>query len=75
MALDKADREKAAFARHLGLFLFRVMLLSLANNPSVFQQLMSLNEIEDFAMVYLDDILVFSETPEQHFDHLRQVLG
>lgn len=33
-----------------------------------------LGGIENFAMTYLDDILVFSETPE-HFAHLKQVLG
>lgn len=77
MAFDEAYREKAAFAYHMGRFQFRVMLFDLANASGIFQQLMFivLNGIEDFAMAYLDDILVFSETSEQHFDPFRQVLG
>lgn len=59
----------------MGLFQLRVMPFGLANAPGIFQQLMSivLGGMESFAMAYLDDILVFSETPEQHFDNLRQV--
>lgn len=55
-----------------------VMTFGLANAPGIFQQLIVNSTgggIENFAMAYLDDILVFSETPEQHFDHLKQVLG
>lgn len=67
MALDEANRDKAAFACHLVLFQFRVMSFGFA--PGIFQQLTSivLNDNEDFAMAYL----VFSGTPGQHFDHLR----
>lgn len=77
VALDEADGEKAVFACHMGLFQLKVITFGLANAPGKFQQLMSivLEGIESFAMVYLDDILVFSETPEQHFNHLRQVFG
>lgn len=77
VALDEADREMAAFACHLGLFQFKVMPFGSANAPETFQQLMPivLEGIETFAVAYLDDILVFLETPEQHFDHLKQVLG
>lgn len=75
VALDETDREKAAC--YMGLFLFRVMSFGLASAPGIFQQLMSvvLGGMVMFIMAYLDDILVFSETLEQHFDHLRQVLG
>lgn len=77
MVLDEVDREKAAFVYHLGLFQFRVISFSLANAPGIFQQLMSivLSGIEDFIMAYLSNILEFSEMPEQHFNHLRQVLS
>lgn len=77
MALDEADREKAAFVCHLGLFQFRVISLSLANALGIFPQLMSivLSGIEDFVMAYLSNILVFLEMSEQHCDNLRQVLG
>lgn len=77
VTLYEADKEKAAFACHTGWFQFRVMPLGLANAPGIFQQLMSivLSKMESFATAYLDDILVLSEIPEQHFDHLRQLLG
>ena len=64
--------EKTAFATYQGLYEFTVML---KNTPGVFQHLMQralmgLNPEE----VYLDDLLVFSETFEQHLEHLHRVL-
>ena len=41
VALDEADREKTAFACHVGLYQFRVLPFGLANSPGIFQQLMS----------------------------------
>ena len=75
VALNEEDREKTAFTCHMGLFNFRVMPFGLANAPGVFSQLMSivLNGMEMFAMAYLDDIMVFSRSPEEHFEHLQQV--
>lgn len=69
VALNEADHEKAVFECHMRLYQFRVMPYWLG----IFQQLMSivLSKIEVCAMAYLDDILVFSETPEEHFNHLR----
>lgn len=75
VALDEADKEKAAFACHLVLFQFRVMPFGLANAPGICRQLIVLGGCESFAIAYLDDILIFSETVEQHFFHLKQVLG
>ena len=51
------------------------MPFGLANAPVVFSQLMSivLDGIETFAMAYLDDIMVFSRSPEEHFEHLQRV--
>ena len=59
VALDQADREKAAFVCHSGLFQFRVMPFGFANAPGVFQQLMSIvfGGLEGFSMAYIDDIL------------------
>ena len=69
VALDQADREKAAFVSHSGLFQFRVMPFGLANAPGGFQQLMSivLGGLEGFSMAYIDDILVFSSSINEHF--------
>ena len=65
--------EKTAFITHQGLFEFNVMPFGLRNSPSVFQRLMQralagLNPENgpDFVSVFLDDVLVFSETFEEH---------
>ena len=73
VALERMDREKTAFTGHMGLFNFRVMPLGLSNAPGVFTQLMSEGS-EGFAMAYLDDMLVFSKTPEEHLVHQQQVM-
>ena len=75
------SQEKTAFMTQQGLFEFRVMPFGLTNAPAVFQRLMQqvvtpLNPSAgpDFVSVYLDDILVFSRTLEQHIHHLRTVI-
>ena len=72
---------KTAFATPHGLFKFRVMPFGLTNAPSVFQRLMQrvlagLNPIDgpSFVSVYIDDVLVYSRTMEEHLVHLRNVL-
>ena len=79
--LHPDSRAKSAFVTHQGLYEFRVMPSGLKNASAVFQRLMQkvlmgLNPETgpDFVAVYLDDILVFSETFEAHLLHLRQVL-
>ena len=73
--------EKTAFATPQGLYEFRVMPFGLTNAPSVFQRLMQqvltgLNPDSgpSFISAYIDDILIFSTTLEQHLEHLRLVL-
>ena len=76
-----ASREKTAFITHQGLYEFQVMPFGLKNAPAMFQRLMQrvlhgLNPEEgpDFVSVYLDDVLVFSETLEEHLRHLHSVM-
>ena len=75
-------REKTAFVVPQGLYEFRVMPFGLTNAPAVFQRLMhkvllGLNPKEgpDFVSVYIDDVLVFSPTPETHLEHLKKVIN
>ena len=77
VAMDEKDKEKTAFACHKGLFEFNVMPFGLSNAPAVFQELMSvvLQGCNDFATAYLDDIMVFSSTLEEHLEHLSIIFG
>ncbi|KAK0597685.1 hypothetical protein LWI29_027609 [Acer saccharum] len=45
------------------------------NTPSIFQRRKDniLGEFSDFCMVYIDDILIFSKTQEDHLEHLKVV--
>ena len=73
--MDEKDKEKTAFACHRGLFEFNVMPFGLTSAPAVFQELMSivLHGLSHFATAYLDDILIYSETLEDHMHHLQEV--
>ena len=76
MRLAKDASEKTAFVTRYGLFEYTVLPLGLCNAPSTFQRLMNsvMGEyIDDFVLVYLDDILVFSTTEYEHEHHLRLV--
>ncbi len=73
--------EKTAFATHQGLYQFRVMPFGARNAPATFQRLMQrvlsgLNPEEgpDFVAVYLDDVLIFSRTLDEHKQHLQVVM-
>lgn len=52
------------------------MLLGLTNAPTVFQALINnvlCDFLNQFVFIYLDDILIFSKSEEEHVGHLRQV--
>ena len=69
--------EKTAFTTHDGLFEFTRLPFGLRNSPSTFQRIMDviLSDIKySQVMVFLDDLLVFSETFEQHLERLENVL-
>ncbi len=68
-------REKTCFICPFGKFQYRRMPFGLCNAPSVFQRLMDgvLVRCEDFAKVYIDDILVVSGSWEVHVRHLRRL--
>ena len=75
------SQEKTAFTTQQGLFEFRVMPFGLTNAPAVYQRLMHqvvtpLNPSSgpDVVSAYLDDILVFSRTLDQHLQHLKTVI-
>ena len=77
IAVKEEHIHKTAFRTQLGQWEFIVMPFGLCNAPATFQRLMNkifTKEIGDFVCVYLDDILIFSRSIEEHLEHLRRVL-
>ena len=69
------DVPKTAFRTHKGLYEFKVLSFGLTNAPAAFQREMNkLFGMLPFAVVYLDDILIFSKNAAEHEHHLKQVL-
>ena len=78
LELDPDDVEKTAFRTHRGLFQFRRMPFGLRNGPSIFQRVMQgilAPYLWIFCLVYIDDIVVYSKSYEEHITHLDRVLS
>jgi len=76
--VEPADREKTAFVTPHGLYQFRVMPFGLCNAPGTFQRLMErvLAGLHwTSCLVYLDDIIIFSQNVSDHMQKLREVFG
>ena len=73
--MNPKDIEKTAVTTPFGLFEYKYMPYGLRNAAATFQRFMdNLFMNCEFVFVYLDDILIFSETEEQHLEHLEIVL-
>ena len=74
--VSESDRMKTAFICPFGKYQYRRMPFGLTNAPAIFQKLMDLVLVncDEFAKVYIDDILVVSGSWEVHLRHLRCVL-
>ena len=76
--VDDQSKPKTAFTAHNGLFEFRKMSFGLANAPSTFQCLMHavFHGLQyDICLVYLDDIIIFLRTFDDHLQHLNDVFS
>lgn len=71
------DTEKTAFTTRYGQFEFTVLPFGLCNAPATCMRLMQnvlSDYLDDFVVVYLDDILIFSKTDDDHARHVELVL-
>ena len=74
IALGKDSTAKTAFVMPFGKYKFLMIPFGLAQAPAYFQLLMNqVLEGLSFAMTYLDDILIFSNSEEEHLLHLEEV--
>ena len=77
IAVRATDIPKTAFRTQRGQFEFLVMPFGVTNAPATFQRLMNnifKEELDAFVLVYLDDILIFSQTLQEHIIHIRRAL-
>ena len=77
LKIAKQDVPKIAFRTRYGHYEFLVMPFGLTNAPDAFMALMNWvfqPYLDRFVIVFIDDILVYSRSIEEHKEHLRTVL-
>ncbi|XP_071924914.1 uncharacterized protein [Coffea arabica] len=77
LKIKKEDIPKTAFSTRYGHFEFAVMPFGLTNAPAAFMDLMQRvfkKYLDQFVVVFIDDILIYSKTREEHVKHLEIVL-
>ena len=73
--LDKSSIPTMAFNLPFGKYEYVEVPFGLAQAPAYFQEVMT-GILKDFpfAIAYLDDIIIFSKTPQEHLSHIHMVL-
>ena len=75
--LTEQAKQITAFTCHRGAFYFTRMPFGVKNAPACFQALMQrvLGTVKSFATPYMDDVVIFSETWDDHVKHIQAVLA
>jgi hypothetical protein len=77
LRIRPSDIPKTAFITMYGLYEFAVMSFGLTNAPAFFVNLMNsvfMDYLDKFVVVFIDGILIYSQSEEEHVGHLRMVL-
>ncbi|KAJ3557675.1 hypothetical protein NPX13_g9881 [Xylaria arbuscula] len=75
--MDPASEDLTTFRTRFGQYKYKVLPFGLCNGPSTFQRYINkalFPYLDEFCTAYVDDILIFSEDPLEHWDHVRKVL-
>jgi hypothetical protein len=75
--VQEEDIPKTTFRTRYGHYKFLVMSFRLINAPAVFMDTMNRvfhDYLDQFIVVFIDDILAYSRTSEEHEKHLRKIL-
>ena len=77
LPINEKDKAKTAFITSRGLWEFNVLPQGLKNSPPSFQRVLNnllANGRWDFCLIYLDDIIIYSKSFNEHCQHLNDVL-
>ena len=77
LKIKESDISKTSFVTHYEQFESIVMSFGLTNAPAYFMNLMNkvfMDELDKFVVVFIDDILIYTKSVEEHEQHLRVVL-
>ncbi len=75
--IEEENKMKTVFSNFWGHYEYNVMPFRLKGAPAIFQRLMTKvlgPYLYDFVIVYLDDIIIFSQTMEEYLQHMKKVL-
>lgn len=75
--MKPADTSKTVFKMSYGHYEYSVMPFGVSNVPRVFMEYMNRilhPYLDQFVVVFIDDILIYSKSDEEHVEHLRVVL-
>ena len=78
MRVAKGDEAKTTCVTRYGSFEFLIMPFGLTNAPATFCNLMNdvlFDFLDSFVVVYLDDIVIYNLTLEDHLEHLEKVFN